>query len=91
MMGMERETAARFAFFLAVPAISGAMVKNAAGVGELLAMGAAPVVAGTVAAALTGWVAIDLMMRVVRAGRLRFFALYCLVLGGLTLLWSLGG
>ncbi len=90
LLGLDREVAARFAFLMSVPAIAGAMVKNAAGVGALLAEDASALLAGMFAAALTGWFAIEIMMRVVRGGRLRGFALYCLVLGGVTLVVSVG-
>jgi undecaprenyl-diphosphatase len=79
--GLDRTTAARFAFLLAIPAIAGAMVGHLDGVGTVLATDPAAVISGTAAAAVTGWVAVDVMMRVVRLGRLMPFALYCSVLG----------
>ena len=88
--GVERATAARFAFLMSLPAIGGAMVGNWSGVGQLLAEEPAAVAAGTAAAALTGWLAIDLMMRAVRMGRLLPFALYCTVLGVAALLSQVG-
>jgi undecaprenyl-diphosphatase len=84
--GMQPHTAARFAFLLSVPAIAGAMVLNVGSVGDLLAVDAGAVVAGTLSAAITGWLAIAVMMRAVELGRLRPFALYCGVLGCATLL-----
>ncbi len=84
--GLDQDTAARFAFLMSVPAIGGAVVRNAAGVETLLRADGLAVAAGTAAAALTGWLAIELMMRAVRVGRLLPFALYCGVLGGVTLL-----
>jgi undecaprenyl-diphosphatase len=73
-------TAARFAFLLSIPA-------------ELISADPAAVAAGTVAAGLTGWLAIEIMMRAVRLGRLAPFAVYCAVLGCVTLLagWSQAG
>jgi undecaprenyl-diphosphatase len=79
--GLDRTTAARFAFLLSIPAIAGAMVGHFEGVGAVLSTDPAAVIAGTAAAAVTGWIAVDVMMRVVRLGRLMPFALYCCVLG----------
>ncbi len=86
LAGLERETAARFAFLLSVPAIIGATLFNIDSIGALYAEEAAALVAGLLAAAITGWIAIEVMMRAVRVGRLVPFALYCFVVGGLTLL-----
>lgn len=44
--------------------------------------------AGPIAAAITGWFAIDLLMRAVRIGSLRGFALYCWIVGLLALAWG---
>ena len=86
-------TAARFAFLLSIPAITAAMLGSAAGVAELISADPAAVAAGTVAAGLTGWLAIEIMMRAVRLGRLAPFAVYCAVLGCVTLLagWTQAG
>ncbi|MFT4570347.1 MAG: undecaprenyl-diphosphatase [Hyphomicrobiaceae bacterium] len=86
--GIDRDTAARFSFLLAVPAICGAIVRHIGELGALASESPAPLIAGTVASALTGWVAIEVMMRAVRGGRLRGFALYCLLVGGAALVWS---
>ena len=59
---------------------------DAAGVGELLRSDRAAVLAGTLAAAFAGWLAIAVMMRAVRVGRLLPFALCCMALGVVTLL-----
>lgn len=87
--GLAPDAAARFAFLLSLPAITGAVVLNIGEVGVLLSEDITAVAAGTSAAALTGWLAIDLMMRAVRLGRLAPFAVYCAILGTVTLLVGL--
>ncbi len=85
LCGMERGDAARFAFLMAIPAIGGAFVHSA---GDITALGSdelGPVLAGAAAAASTGFFAIGAMMRVVRRGRLRPFALYCVAAGAVAL------
>lgn len=86
--GVDRETAARFAFLMAIPAISGAILKNLKNLSDLADVSAVPVAAGVLASAITGLFAIEVMMRAVRGGRLLGFALYCLVVGGAALVWS---
>lgn len=80
LLGINRETAARFSFIMSIPAILGAAVLN---LGEVLAN--PPAVeemilygAGTVAAAITGYLAIILLLDVIRKNRLQWFGYYCL-------------
>lgn len=87
--GLDRATSARFAFLMSLPAIAGAMASSMGEVGLLLDQHAVAVAAGTAAAAVTGWFAIDVMMKAVQAGRLMPFAVYCGLLGAGALL--LGG
>ncbi len=88
LRGIDRDTAARFSFLLAVPAISGAIVRHLPELAGILGENPSALAAGVAASALTGWLAIEVMMRAVRGGRLRGFALYCLVVGGAALMWS---
>jgi len=79
LLGIDREMSARFSFLLAVPAILGALVLELAGAGVTGVVEAAPVLAaGFVAAAVTGVVALALLVPLVRRGRLSYFAAYLL-------------
>lgn len=89
-LGKSRETAARYSFLLAIPAILGA---------ELLAIrevtaGAVgidgTVFAGTLAAFLTGYGALALLLYVIRQGRLYRFAPYCWLVGAVVLVLGWG-
>jgi undecaprenyl-diphosphatase len=89
--GLDRDFAARFSFLLSIPAILGALVLQikdlagsggAAGPGDL---GAAPLIAGTLIAALVGFFAITFMLKIVRERSLWGFALYTGILGLLVL------
>lgn len=89
--GVERTTAARFSFLLSVPAIAGAVVLKHRAMLEMVQDGQVPLpvlLAGPIAAAVTGWFAIDLLMRAVKIGSLRGFALYCWIVGLLALAWG---
>lgn len=93
LLGVRREDAARFSFLLSLPAVGGAAVLEMRGA----LAGAAPMpatevlVTGVVVAALVGWLALRLLLRFVRSGRLRPFAWYCWVLGLVAVGGSVGG
>ncbi len=80
LLGINRETAARFSFLMSLPAILGAAVLHAAevvrhppSVQNMVYMAA-----GTLMAAVTGYVAIVLLLDIIRRNRLPWFGYYCL-------------
>lgn len=95
--GVSRKRAANFSFLMSIPACCGSAVlgikdiwdlAEASGTGfmaeaeELFTqLGAMPVVIGIVTAAVTGLVAIKLMLKIVRGRGLSVFAAYTFVLG----------
>ena len=87
---LDRDFAARFSFMLSIPAILGALVlqlfdlsKGAdAGAGGI---GAAAVIAGTLSAAIVGFFAVRLMLKIIREKSLFGFAIYTGILGLLVL------
>jgi len=95
---LDRDFAARFSFLLSIPAILGAVVlqtkdlvkgsasaaTQAAQSGESIS--AAAVIAGTVAAAIVGFFAMKLMLKIVREKSLFGFAIYTAVLGVLVII-----
>jgi undecaprenyl-diphosphatase len=88
LRGVAPTTAARFSFLLAVPAVMGASLLQLRH-GAVVPSGQWPVyAAGMVAAFASGWLAIDLLMNALRRRRLRWFAVYCWLAGGLYLAWS---
>jgi len=86
---LDRDFAARFSFLLSIPAILGALVLNlkdlAKNGGAAGGMGAG-VIAGTITAAIVGFFAVKLMLKIVREKSLFGFAIYTSVLGALILL-----
>jgi undecaprenyl-diphosphatase len=86
-VGLTREAAARFSFLLGIPAI------GAAGVFELLELiqhgmegvGAANLVVGIVTSAVSGYLAIDLLLRYLRTRTMHVFVWYRIGLGVLLL------
>ena len=91
LIGMRGEVAARFSFLLGIPAIVGAEVVTLPVFASVPADESMALVAGMVVAGITGWVAIDVLLRLVRRGKLGYFAIYCAVAGALTVGAGLGG
>ena len=96
---LDRDFAARFSFLLSIPAILGAVVfqlkdlvkgsgSEAAAAGANVAggIGTAAMVAGTLSAAIVGFFAVRLMLKIVREKSLWGFAVYTGALGLLVLL-----
>ena len=90
--GLDRETAVRFSFLVSVPVILGVTLLEIITLQETgfnrLTGG---VLAGTLAAFLTGIFAIKVFVRLLQAGRFRYFAYYCWLAGGLTIVLKLAG
>jgi undecaprenyl-diphosphatase len=86
MLGLDRDTAARFSFLLAIPAILGALLLSlASGPAGWGAFSAASALLGTAVSAGVGYAALAGLIRIVRNGRLFYFAPYCFLLGSLLL------
>lgn len=87
-LGLDRDSAARFSFLLLIPAVAGATVFKAAGaIQDGLPSGvASPMIVGTIAAAVSGYVAIAFLLRLVRTTSYRPFVYYRYVAGAAILL-----
>ncbi len=87
--GLERQWAARFSFLLAVPAIAGATLVEVVGArGQLGAMNSGfwgACMLGSVAAGLSGYLALGVVIRTVGSRVFHRFGWYCLPLGALVL------
>lgn len=81
--------AARFSFLLAVPAILGAVILKTS---ELMRTGISTdffvvLLVGTIASYISGYIAIETLLRIIRRGKLYLFAPYCLIIGILALVF----
>lgn len=80
---IDKATAARFSFILSIPAILGAFVLQIPdlmeGGSEIIGFG--PLIAGTIMAALAGYIAIKWMLKIIQRGSLKVFAAYVWILG----------
>lgn len=88
LCGVDREQAGEFSFLLSIPAILGAFVLQLEDLDEIgSAVGIAPVVAGGIAAFVAGIFALSVLMKIVRKGKLEWFAVYLIPLGILGLIF----
>ena len=91
--GIRQEDAAHFSFLMAIPTIAGAAlakVKDLVQAG-LNAGGYLDIGIGVVVSALTGLLAIGLLLRVARKGKMEWFAVYCTAAGVFTLVAHAAG
>jgi len=85
--GVKREDVARFSFLMSIPAILGSVVLNAKDIAEMgtgAAMGSTSlvaVIAAMVVAAVTGYLALRLVIDIIKKGKLWVFGAYTAVLG----------
>ena len=88
MRGVGRAQAARFSFLLSVPVILGAAILHARQMQEALPHDQiVPLLAGIGTAMVSGYIALRLLLRIVRAGRLHWFSYYCWGLSIVTVAW----
>jgi undecaprenyl-diphosphatase len=91
-LGIRREDAARYSFLLSVPIMLGVTAYNLLKLvtGTAISPPLGIVAVGTLAAALSGYVAITGLLALVRRSSLWPFAVYCILLGSSVLLGLLG-
>ncbi|MCX7748690.1 MAG: undecaprenyl-diphosphate phosphatase [Clostridia bacterium] len=86
--GLDREFAAKFSFLVSIPPILGAtmldILKLIKGT-EKMEIGYSPMIIGMVAAAVSGYLAVKFMIKIISKGKLRGFSYYVFLLGGLIL------
>lgn len=87
-LGLERELAARYSFLLSIPAILGATLVQAKDITSL-DITTTVVVAGFIAAAITGYLAIKILLKLIKERSLMIFAYYCWIVGAAALILSL--
>jgi undecaprenyl-diphosphatase len=89
LMGLERSFAARLSFMLSIPAILGALVLQLMDLEQGQSIPLASLFIGGISSALSGYVALYLLVKMVHKGSIHVFAPYCFALGGGVVIWSL--
>ena len=90
LCGFDKNFAVRYSFIMSIPAILGALVLELADIGEAVINKQELMyyLAGTVVAAVVGYVCIKTMLVVVRQKKFRYFAYYCFMAGLIAVLWN---
>lgn len=86
LLGLNRETAARYSFLLSIPAIVGAQIISLKDISahdlDLVTL------MGTIAAGIVGYCALKLLVYIVKKGRMHLFSPYCWLVGVIALIWG---
>lgn len=81
LLGNKKESIAQFSFLMVLPPILGKALLDVVG-GEFGGeIGTLPLLAGFVAAFITGCLACRFMLEIVKRGKLVYFAIYCAIVG----------
>ncbi len=86
--GLNRELAARYSFLLSIPAILGAAVVQMRDINSL-DISTITLIAGFVSALIFGYLAIKLLLKIIKERTLMIFAYYCWIVGLATIIISL--
>ena len=82
LAGVNRAASGEFSFIVSIPAILGAFVLEAKDLGEVGSqIGLLPVLCGCLAAFAWGYLSLSLLMKLIRRGKLEWFACYLVPLG----------
>ena len=82
LCGVDRKVAGEFSFLLSIPAILGAFILELKDFGSMSSsIGIGAVIAGCVAAFLSGFFALSVLMKIIKKGHLQWFALYLIPVG----------
>ena len=95
LLGIDREKAARFSFLMVLPLIFAYIPKQLLssefreqGFGNLQFI---PLLAGFIAAFISGYWACTWMIDLVRRAKLSYFSIYCFIVGAASIAWSVWG
>ena len=90
LLRIDRDKVARFSFLMVIPLILGSIVKSILD-GNLIQESTElfPLMIGFLSAFITGTFACRWMVALVKKSKLKYFSFYCIMLGGLAILYSL--
>lgn len=91
--GVDRVKVAKFSFLLSMPAIIGASIVESFGMSQLavpfLMENLSAVIFGVLASAITGYICLRWLMKLVEGGKFHYFAYYAFAIGIVTILLSI--
>jgi len=89
-MGIKKEKVARFSFLMVLVPIIGANVKDLIdfNFSAQNTVSITPLIVGFIAAFISGLLACSWMLKIVKRGKLIYFAVYCFIVGAIAILFS---
>ncbi|MDO4191137.1 MAG: undecaprenyl-diphosphate phosphatase [Bacteroidales bacterium] len=90
LLGNKKEKVAQFSFLMVlIPVLGEAFLSLLKGEFVASSIGVVPIIVGFLAAFISGLFACKFMINVVKRGKLIYFAIYCAIVGAVTLIFSL--
>lgn len=91
VMGLDRAFAVKFVFLISIPSILGSVIMELPpaikeGIDASMAM---PIIIGMAVAALSGYFAIKVMIKIVSSKKLTYFSYYTWIVGAFVVVWAL--
>ena len=87
LAGLNKEFAARFSFLLSIPAILGATLIQLHNISLGFDSNMSAYILGFIAAAISGYLAISLLLKLIKEKNLDGFAYYCWIVGAIVLIY----
>lgn len=88
VLGIDRAQAARFSFLMVLAPIIGANILDLKDIGSTGSLEATPLILGFIAAFITGVAACKWMIGIIQRGQLIWFAVYCICVGILAIVFA---
>ena len=86
--GVNRSLAGEFSFIVSIPAILGAFILEIKDLGQMSSsIGAAPIIAGCISSFAVGYFSLSVLMKIIKKGKLQWFAAYLIPAGILGLIF----
>jgi len=93
LLGNKKEKVAKFSFLMVLAPILGESLLNVKEIiqnPEVASIGLLPMIVGFIGAFVTGCFACKFMINIVKKGKLIYFAIYCVIIGSISILYALG-
>ncbi len=86
-LGLSGETAAKFSFLMAIPAIAGGAILDVKDIMAFPKEGLPQLIIGTIVSFVVAYLSIKWLLAIISRGKFYWFGVYCWVVGILTLIW----
>ena len=89
-LGISKKESSKFSFLMVIPLIFGALLKNVFESEDPVEIDVnLSLIIGFVSAFISGIIACKWMVKLVNKSKLKFFGVYCLIVGGIAILYEI--